>query len=225
MPIHLPGFFRLSKSHPASLLTATLLLSGLAGSLMILVPSESDAQTAPAKAAPKPALAAPKPAPKPAEKTAEVETTAKVALVESQPVIHARSAAITACLPAISELSRLTLDAPHIAISTWNKVEANDHMFSSIAGLKYDNAIAPRALAVIAAAPNPKRACDGEAIQIQPSSLSCEAIQKNLTGPNLKTQDLNGITMILSEGPLRFALLPTSGNGCTVVSIGAYFAK
>lgn len=189
--------------------------------LFLLSSGQGVAQTTPPKPAPK--VSAPKPAPKPAEPV--VANAGQVAIAEAQPVSHARSAAISACLPAISELSRLTLDGPHSAISTWNKVDANDHMFSSIVGLKYENTIAPRAIAVLAATPNSKKACDGGAIQIQPSSLSCEAIQNNIKGANLKAHDLNGVTLLQGEGPLRFALLPTSGNGCTVVSVGAYFAK
>ncbi len=209
----------LSWPSQRSLLLASVLLSSMAASLTIITMSQGDADTL-VKPAPKPAPKSPA-APKIADKVA----ADAVALVESQPVIHARSASVTACLPAISELSRLTLDAPHMAMSTWDKSDANDHMFSSIAGLKYDNQIAPRAIAVIAASPNPTHACDGEAIQIQPSSLSCDAIQKNISNATLKAQDLNGVTLIQGAGPLRFALLPTSGNGCTVVAIGAYFAK
>jgi hypothetical protein len=195
------------------------LLTALAGSIFIA--TDGDAQTT----APKPVAkhpAATKPAAKAGEKVADA---GQPVAGDAQPVAHARSAAISACLPAITELSRLTLDAPHMAISTWNKVDANDHMFSSIVGLKYENTIAPKAVAILAVAPNPKHACDGEAIQIQPSALACDAIQKNITGAALKTQDLNGVTLIQGEGPLRFVLMPTSGNGCTVVSIGSYFAK
>jgi hypothetical protein len=201
---------------------ASIFMIIVIGGLILLNTNASDAQTAPIKAAPKPVAQSP---------TAQTPTTkapdskAQVAIVESQPVIHARSAAISSCLPAISELSRMTLDAPHIAMSVWNKTNANEHMFSSISGLKYDNTIAPRAVSIIAAAPNSKKTCDGESVQIQPSSLSCDAIQKNLTGANMKVQDLNGISVVQGDNPLRFALLPTSGNGCTVVSIGSYFAK
>jgi hypothetical protein len=189
----------------------------LTGGIVLLNTDISDAQSAPVKTAPKATVQTP------VAKAADAKT--QVAIVESQPVIHARSAAISSCLPAISELSRMTLDAPHIAMSVWNKTNANEHMFSSVSGLKYENSIAPRALSIITAAPNSKKTCDGESVQIQPSSLSCDAIQKNLIGANMKAQDLNGINIIQGDNPLRFALLPTSGNGCTVVSIGSYFAK
>ncbi len=200
--------------------TALLGLTG-AGFVALAVAfgaSQPQAQTAPPKVAVKPAA-------KPAAAPKAEPTAAAPEIVNSQPVTHARSAAITACLPAISELSRLTLDAPHMALSTWNKTDANERLFSSIIGLKYENTIAPRAITIMTAAPNLHHACDGESVQIQPSSLSCEAIQKNFTTPTLKAQDLNGVTIIQGDGPLRFALLPTSGNGCTVVAVGTYFAK
>ena len=219
--IHSPRF-RWRKYRALAL---TVLLSLGAGAAAIyLGVSDSDAQTAPAKPAAKPAAPATAQAPaRPAAKPAD--PAGKPEIVESQPVAHARSAAISTCLPAISELSRMTLDAPHMALSTWNKTDANDRAFSSIIGLKYENTIAPRALAIMSVSPNAKQSCDGEAIQIQPSTLSCDAIQKNFANPALKAQDLNGVTLIQGDGPLRFALLPTSGNGCTVVAIGTYFAK
>jgi hypothetical protein len=34
---------------------------------------------------------------------------------------------------------------------------------------------------VVMASPNRGHKCDGATVQVQPSSLSCEAIQKNLT--------------------------------------------
>ena len=186
-------------------------LFAMSGAAVFLSSSVSDAQNAPK------ALA--KPAPKP------VESATKVAIIESQPVVHARSAAISSCLPAISELSRLTLDAPHTSLSLWDKTDANEHMFSSIAGLKYDTNIAPRAISIIAAAPTAKHSCDGASVQIQPSSLACDVIQKNLAGAALQPQDLNGTMVLQGESNMRFALLPTAGNGCTVVSIGSYYAK
>ncbi len=217
--------FGIFSSNPAyktaRILTGILVVSITAGTILLDV-ATSDAQTSPVKTAPKPLTQAPTAK---ASDTKSQDAKAQVAIIESQPVIHARSAAISSCLPAISELSRMTLDAPHIAMSVWNKTNANEHMFSSISSLKYDNTIAPRALSIITAAPNSKKTCDGESVQIQPSSLSCDAIQKNLTGANMKAQDLNGINVMQSDSPLRFALLPTSGNGCTVVSIGSYFSK
>ncbi len=40
---------------------------------------------------------------------------------DSRPVTRAKSASISTCVPAISQLSRLTLDAPYTAMSTWNR--------------------------------------------------------------------------------------------------------
>ncbi len=122
-------------------------------------------------------------------------------------------------------LSRLTLNAPHTSLSLWDKTDANEYMFSSIAGLKYDNNIARRAISIIAAAPTVKHSCDGASVQIQPSSLACYVIQKNLTCAALKPQDLNGTMVLQGDSNMRFALLPTAGNGCTFVSIGSYYAK
>ena len=174
------------------------------------------AQTAPTKPVVKPVAAAPK---------AVAAADAQVAIVESQPVIHAKSAAVTTCLTAVSELARMNLDAPYVALSTWNKTAANDHLFESIAGLKYDNQVAPRAVSVLTASPTPAKNCDGGSVQVQPSNLSCDAISKNLINANMKSQDLNGVTLIAGDGPMRYALLPTAGNGCAVVGIGTYFAK
>jgi hypothetical protein len=142
-----------------------------------------------------------------------------------QPVDHAKAALAEACLPEVAELSRLTVDAPHSAISTWDKSDANDRMFESVVGMKYDNAVAPRGVAIIMASPNPVHKCDGSTVQVQPSSLSCAVIQKNLAegGADYAATDLNGMAMIQSNSSLRILLLPTVDNGCTIVGVGVYF--
>ncbi len=209
---------RIPQAASFPMLARATLVAGLGAVMVTVLPNfaGATAQTAPTKPVPKPASTAPK-------TVAAAEP--QVAIVESQPVIHAKSAAVTTCLTAVSELARMNLDAPYVALSTWNKSAANDHLFESIVGLKYDNQVAPRAISVLTASPTPAKNCDGGSVQVQPSNLSCEAIAKNLTNASMKTTDLNGVTMIAGEGPMRYALLPTAGNGCAVVGIGTYFAK
>ena len=145
---------------------------------------------------------------------------------DAQPVTHAKGAAISTCIPALSELSRIALDAPHAALSVWNREAPNDHMFSSIVGLRYESPQAPQAVSVLTVAPKKDGKCDGASVQVQPSVLPCQTIAGNLLKqPKAIAQDLNGVTIVQSEGSIRFALLPTAGGGCAVVGVGSYFAK
>lgn len=156
---------------------------------------------------------------------------AKVPGDAAQPVQHARNAAVSSCLPALRDLSRIAVDAPHVAFSTWNNQSANDRLFQSIVSLKYSNKIAPRGISVLVAAPNSQSKCDGATVQIQPSALSCEKIARNITGRNiagktrLVTRDLAGITLIQTSNSMRLMLMPTRGRGCAVVGVGVFYAK
>lgn len=144
----------------------------------------------------------------------------------AQPVQHARNAAVSACLPALQDLSRRAVDAPHVAFSTWNSKAANERLFQSIVSLKYRNKVAPHGISVLVAAPNPQSKCDGATVQVQPSALSCDRIVKNLTRKTkLAVRDLAGIKLIQTSNSMRLMLLPTRGRGCAVVGVGVFYAK
>lgn len=143
----------------------------------------------------------------------------------TQPVAHARNAAVRTCLPALQELSLMVIDGGHVAFSTWNNAAANDRLFQSVAGLKYDNKNAPVGLSILLAAPVRGEKCDGATVQIQPSALPCDRIAKNLTDAQLAATDLNGIRMVEATKSTRVVLLPTRGNGCAVVGVGVHYAR
>ena len=119
----------------------------------------------------------------------------------------------------------MVVDGQHVALSTWNNAAANDRLFQSVVGLKYDNKTAPHGISVLVAAPMQAEKCDGATVQIQPSALACDKIAKNLASAQLGAADLNGIRMIETSKSIRIVLLPTRGNGCAVVGIGVHYAK
>ena len=143
----------------------------------------------------------------------------------AQPVAHARNAAVRSCLPALQELSQMVVDGQHVAYSTWNTGAANDRLFQSIVGLKYENTTAPYGVSILVAAPMQAEKCDGATVQIQPSALACDKIARTLAGAQLPSADLNGIRLIQATNSTRVVLLPTRGNGCAVVGIGVHYAK
>jgi len=110
-------------------------------------------------------------------------------------------------------------------MSIWNDADANDRMFESVVGLKYDSQYAPHGLSVVMASPNPVHKCDGATVQVRPSSLSCASIQKNLAPARNQLTDLKGMTLLQSDPSMRIVLVPTSGNGCAVIGVGVYYAK
>ena len=143
-----------------------------------------------------------------------------------QPVIHAKEAGLSACLNGINTISRMTVDSTHAAVSTWNKDDPNDRMFNSVVGLTYKSQVAPKAVSVLVTAPTIAKKCDGTTVQVQPSSLTCDAIEKNLSaGSKEKFNDMNSIPMIQTSQMQRFLLMPTQDSGCVVVAVNTYFAQ
>ena len=143
-----------------------------------------------------------------------------------QPIIQAKSAGLSACLGGINAISHMTIDSTHTAVSTWNKDTPNDRMFNSVVGLTYKNQIAPKAISVLVTAPTAAKKCDGTTVQVQPSSLACDVIEKNLSaGSKEKFNEMNSIPMIQVSQEQRYLLMPTQGNGCVVVAVNTYFAQ
>ncbi len=142
-------------------------------------------------------------------------------------VIEAEKSGVKACLPLLGDLSRLSIDAPHTAVSTWNKDRPNERMFSAMNFLSYSNATAPRALSIVAATPTPKSHCDGANVRIQPSKLDCSQIAADFK--QQKVPDPQAIGDQLLYPPDRFGqrivLLPAATTGCVVVSTGGYYGK
>jgi hypothetical protein len=174
---------------------------------------------------PKPEPAAPKPEPaapaKPAApvKPAPAPQPTGPATGEFQPVIHARNAKITTCMDNIVAQSGSSIDSAHTAISTWSQTAPNDNVFQSIVGLSYGNRSAPNALAVLFAAPLGPTRCQGQTVQIYPTSQNCGAVQAVLIKEGRTVGSLQALPLIEVKGGSRDVLIPSAGGGCVIVAI------
>ncbi len=178
-------------------------------------PATTTAQPQPAGAAPPAATAAPAP-PKPPPSTA----------AEPQPLVHASQAGVKACLDGIGRAALATIDTDHAAISQWSTGAADAHVFESIISLAYPNRIAPRAAAVLLAAPTQSQSCDTSTVQVFPTARPCNAVLADLLKNGKIVADLAGVPISQnSTTGARQILMPTAGNGCVMVVVTLTFGK
>ena len=180
------------------------------------VPIPPDAFTAAAIASPPIAAGAPAVAAPAA--TAAIPPVSAPSL--TQPLKHARDAGVTTCLGALERASANAVDADHDAFSTWSTSAPNEHLFQSIAMMRYDNKIAPRSASVLLVTPVAASACEGGSVQVVPSARSCADIQAQLMQGGKTLANLTGLPLIENVAGIRQILLPSPGNGCVMISVG-----
>jgi len=144
---------------------------------------------------------------------------------EFMALAHAKQAGVNFCTDTLSRLLPYSIDAPHEAFSFWAPSPDNpdDRLFGSIAGLRYAQRAAPRAVSVIAAVPSKAGKCDGLGVQIVSSARSCGALQASLLDKGRAVANLAGLPLIENASGQRFMLLPSAGNGCVVVAVNTMF--
>jgi hypothetical protein len=185
-------------------LPALLLLSSGSVEAQTLAPVK---QSQPPKTAPAPSAAANAPA-------RQIQLAA---------VDQAKKAGVKACAPLLEELVKQNVDAEHAAITTWNKQAPDQRMYSALNVMKFPNEIAPRAIGVVSTTPAAGGHCDGDAVRIHPSKLSCEDIAKSLS--KAPTPQTIGDVKVYSPNNAgqRVILLPAATSGCVVIGTGAYY--
>jgi len=137
-----------------------------------------------------------------------------------QPVLHAQQAKVTTCMDTIVRQSGAAIDGPHAAVSSWTAAAPNENLFVSLLGLSYKSPVAPNAAAVLVAAPIAKDRCEGAVVQVVPSARSCSVIQASLVKTGRTIAMLQGLAVVQSNTGVRDLLLPTAGDGCTLVAVG-----
>src|SRR5262249_39307321 len=143
------------------------------------------------------------------------------AVGEFQPVLHAQGAKITTCMDTIVGESASVIDAPHTAISSWATGAPNDNVFVSIVGLNYaNNKAVPYGAAILFAAPVGGGKCEGGTVQIYPFAQSCSALQASLIKEGHTIATLRALRVVETKHGYRDVLIPTSGGGCVLVSVG-----
>ena len=139
---------------------------------------------------------------------------------DMQPLIHARSAGVGLCLDALGRAAGAAIDGEHDAYSTWATRDADQHLFQSIALMRYPNQVAPRSASVLVVTPTAARSCEGGTVQVVPSARSCAAIQAQLMQGGKAIATLTGLPLIENLAGIRQILLPAPGNGCVMISVG-----
>ncbi len=135
-----------------------------------------------------------------------------------QPQMHASQGGVTACFDSLARASSQAVDGEHQAFSFWDPKRPNEGTFRSIVSLRYPHATAPRGAAVIINSPV-GGACDATTLQIMPTLRSCNAIQGDLMKSGRAVANLAGLALIQVPQDLNYLLLPTAGDGCTILAI------
>ncbi len=134
------------------------------------------------------------------------------------PQVHASNGGITTCFDALARASSQAVDGEHQAFSFWDQRRPNEGTFRSIVSLRYPHATAPRGASVIINSPV-SGACDATTLQIMPTLRTCNAIQGDLMKNGRAVANLAGLALIQLPEDLSYLLLPTAGDGCTIVAI------
>jgi len=61
--------------------------------------------------------------------------------------------------------------------------------------------------------------CDATTVQVVPTTRPCSAIQGSLISKGKAVANLAGLALIQTSGDVSYLLLPTAGDGCTIVSM------
>lgn len=138
-----------------------------------------------------------------------------------QPVIHAKNAGFGPCLTAVERGAAVSIDAPHVAFSSWNPGGPNLHVFQSIVALAYANQMAPRSASIILATPAAS-GCDSTTVQVYPSARPCPDIEKDMLKTSRRLGSLAGLSL-LEKAESRHLLMPTAGNGCVIVATTVHY--
>jgi hypothetical protein len=191
-------------------------------------PAPKPPAAAPAKATrqaePAPAAAAP-PAPPAEPAQAPPPKPPPSAAAEPQPLAHAARAGVKSCLDGIARAANGTIDTEHTAMSQWFTGAADSHMFESIVSLAYPNRVAPRAAAILVAAPTATQNCDTSTVQVFPTARPCNVVEADLLKDGKVIADLAGLPVTQSPNGARQILLPTAGNGCVMIVVTLMFGK
>lgn len=136
-----------------------------------------------------------------------------------QPQVHAGNAGITACFDSLARASSRVIDGPHRAFSFWDAKKPDTGTFRSVVALNYGGTISPRGAALIINSPMRDATCDATTVQVVPTARPCSAIQGSLMTKGKAVANLAGLALIQTPGDVSYLLLPTAGDGCTIVSM------
>jgi hypothetical protein len=136
-----------------------------------------------------------------------------------QPQVHASNGGITTCFDSLARASSQAIDGEHQAFSFWDRQRPNESTFRSIVSLRYPQPTAPRGAAIIINSPVAGSACDATTLQIVPTLRPCSAIQGDLIKNGKAIANLAGLALIQAPQDLSYLLLPTAGDGCTIVAV------
>jgi hypothetical protein len=141
------------------------------------------------------------------------------------PIQRAQEAKLSRCLPMVSDVARATVAGANQSAALWNKDNADGRLFQSITSFVPPSNAGGPGLSILGAGAGPQGQCDAEAVVIQPTAQSCQALVDGFKKQNMTVQELNGFPFMPVSATNRLVLMPATGNSCVVVSVRAYYGK
>lgn len=133
------------------------------------------------------------------------------------------------CLPRVEDLSRGSMQGvtEYDSAANWSSKAPDARILSSVIGLKYGNVpTVPYGFAGIFAAPAPDGKCDGFAVHVVPSPLSCADLQRSILERKGKILgNLAGVPLMQDVNSSQVALIPTAANACVLVDLRIAYSE
>ena len=106
----------------------------------------------------------------------------------------------------------------------WAGVSPDQRAVSVFIGQRFGVTSVPFGATGVVAAPNGMGSCDGVAVQIVPSPLSCTKLRAAISTRGKQIADLAGVPLMEDAGG-QTMLVPTGADGCVLVGVKSVYAK
>jgi hypothetical protein len=135
---------------------------------------------------------------------------------------------VKTCLDKVEELSGVSMQgvAEFGSAANWFAKAPDGRVVSSLIGQKYGAALnVPYGLTSVFAAPASDGKCDGFALQVVPSPMSCGDLQRSILEKNGKILgNLAGVPL-LQDPNGQVALVATAANACVLIGLRIAYSE
>jgi hypothetical protein len=157
------------------------------------------------------------------------EAAAAAATEPPKPSAELQKAQVHSCLARIDSVAQTALRGTNAwqAGATWDVKSPDAHLAGLIIGQKYDGGDLNTGVTAVLASPIPAAGqCDGVAVQVVPSTQSCEMLAHSVLAANGRTLGaLVGTSFLQNRAGSQLTLVPSAGNGCVVVGLQVAYSQ
>jgi len=138
-----------------------------------------------------------------------------MAFAETVPTSQAKKNGFSTCSETVEGLSSFVLSGNHSSLATWNKNDADERLFNSIASVKYSDG---HSAAVINVANTKSGKCDGSYTTVFYIDKSCSAARETAFKEWKYSGELAGLVVLENQSGLVSKMLMPGGSGCVAIT-------